>query len=458
MTMSTLTSSDALLAHALEAMGEASIITDANQLIVYANAAFTEATGYSSDEIVGMNCRLLQDVETDPTTVARIVSTLGAGQVFRGEILNRKKNGPLFWNSITISPIRDDAGTISNFVSVQVDVTDRVLLERGVPTAASDFETGTLEMYMQPIIDLTDGSTVVVEALARLVMPDGRTLSAAAFVPTLSPVELEKLFIEGLDQALRHLAEWDKGGLELAVSVNLDPFTLSNRLCSTWVRDALRRNGVEPRRLTLELLETQAVNSACQRAVIAELGALGVQLAIDDLGSGHSNLERLAHIPFDLVKIDSGIMAGFGTAPLQTLKIAFALVQLSKEMGRIAVIEGLETREMLGVASALGAPLGQGYAISRPMPAAEIPEWITQKHRLGDPRNYRTAAAVLAYHWRYSRDSRHPGDLADCPATRFLDTIVSKQPVREWHAAQHGADHRESGRALTNWLTALIAS
>jgi PAS domain S-box-containing protein len=454
--MSRLTTSDALLAKALDAMGEASLITDANQLIVYANAAFAEVTGYSSDEVVGLNCRLLQDTATDPATVARISAALGAGEVFRGEILNRKKNGPLFWNSVTISPIRDEAGTISNFVSVQVDVTERVLTEQGQQGSTSVLATGTLEMHMQPIIDLTDGSTVMVEALARLSMPDGRMITAAEFVPTLSELELETLFVDGLDRALRYLAEWDDGGLALSISVNLDPFTLSNPLCATWVRDALIRNGIAAGRLTLELLETQAIDSAEQALVIAELAGLGVQFAIDDLGSGHSNLERLAHIPFDLVKIDSSIMAGFASAPVQTLSVVSALVQLSHELGRVAVIEGLETLGMLCVATALDAPLGQGYQIARPMPAADIPHWIAHTPRRNNSDPYATAAGALAWHWRHSRETQHEGELVDCPISAFLASCVSDQPIQEWHASQHGVGNAEDARALTEFLVGLI--
>lgn len=444
-------------------MGESTIITDAHQLIVYANAAFAEATGYTSAEVVGLNCRLLQDDETDDETVANIGRALGAGQVFRGEILNRKKNGPLFWNSITIAPIRDAAGEISNFVSVQKDITARVLQERGDTvgddTSSSDFAAGTLEMYMQPIIDLTDGSTVMVEALARLVMPDGRVVAAADFINGLSVSELESVFRDGLNQVLRHLVEWDAAGIHLAMSLNLDPATLANAHCARWVAAALEQYSVCASRLTLELLETRAVDSPAQKVNIAELRALGVKLAIDDLGTGHSNLQRLTHLPVELVKIDSSIVAGFAAAPVQTLSVIFALTQLSLDLGRLAVIEGVETLAMLSIASVLGAPLGQGYLFAHPMPAGEIPAWIATLPLRIDREHLTTTAAVLAYHWRHSRGSPHPGELSECPITRFLDTGAAESPLREWHASQHGVASADSAGAaynLTNWLSALI--
>lgn len=113
----------ALLGHALDAVSEGSLITDAAQRIVYANAAFTAVTGYSAEEVLGRNCRLLQGPGSDPATVAALRTTLAREETFRGEILNHRKDGTPFWNALTVSPLRDDTGAVTHFVSVQRDIT-----------------------------------------------------------------------------------------------------------------------------------------------------------------------------------------------------------------------------------------------------------------------------------------------------------------------------------------------
>jgi len=118
--------SQELLARALETVSEGSLITDADRNTIYANSAFTTITGYAADEIMGTNCRFLQGPQTAPADVQRIRDALNAGEVFQGTILNYRKDGSPFWNHLTITPLHDEEGRISHFVSVQRDVTDTV--------------------------------------------------------------------------------------------------------------------------------------------------------------------------------------------------------------------------------------------------------------------------------------------------------------------------------------------
>lgn len=115
-----------LLAKALETVSEGSLITDAERRTVYANSAFTTITGYRPEEIIGTNCRFLQGPETSPETVDRIRAALNAGDTFQGEILNYRADGRPFWNHLTITPLHDETGAITHFVSVQRDITDIV--------------------------------------------------------------------------------------------------------------------------------------------------------------------------------------------------------------------------------------------------------------------------------------------------------------------------------------------
>ena len=123
------TLSNGLLALALEAVSEGSLITDADQRIIYANGAITTITGYSADELLGKNCALLQGEDTDEATIQSMRDCFASGETFRGEVLNYRKDGTPFWNSLTITPLKDASGTTTHYVSVQRDISSLIELQ-----------------------------------------------------------------------------------------------------------------------------------------------------------------------------------------------------------------------------------------------------------------------------------------------------------------------------------------
>lgn len=104
------------------------VISDARQPhnpIIYCNPAFEKITGYSQDEVIGRNCRFLQGVDTDPQAVKTIRKAIRTGQECQLVLKNYRKDGTLFWNDLTISPVRDAKGEVSHFIGVQTDITER---------------------------------------------------------------------------------------------------------------------------------------------------------------------------------------------------------------------------------------------------------------------------------------------------------------------------------------------
>lgn len=91
---------------------------------VYVNKSFTQITGYSGEECVGRNCRLLQGPKTDSATAANIRDALLAGEPFAGEILNYRRDGTEFWNLLRLAPIRDEAGVVTHFIGMQTDISE----------------------------------------------------------------------------------------------------------------------------------------------------------------------------------------------------------------------------------------------------------------------------------------------------------------------------------------------
>ena len=117
-----------LLVRALEATSEISLITDAAQNILHASRSFSAITGYSEAEVLGTNCRILQGPGTAPEAAATIRDALARGEQFRGDILNYRKDGSPFWNALTITPLLDEHGQVTHFVSVQRDINARMAL------------------------------------------------------------------------------------------------------------------------------------------------------------------------------------------------------------------------------------------------------------------------------------------------------------------------------------------
>lgn len=118
-----------MLSRALEQSASLVMITDPQGVIEYVNQAFTQVTGYSSEELVGVHSRVVKSDTTPPERYEQMWTTILAGDTWRGELQNRKKNGDLFWVETVMSGIKTHDGTITQFLSVQEDITERKRLE-----------------------------------------------------------------------------------------------------------------------------------------------------------------------------------------------------------------------------------------------------------------------------------------------------------------------------------------
>ncbi len=121
-----------LLVAAMEQTADAILITDTSARIQYVNPAFTLMTGYRADEIMGQSTRILKSNQQDPEYYRQLWETILSGRVWRGALFNRRKNGTLYPEEMAIAPVRDAAGTITNFIAVKQDVTDRRAAEESL--------------------------------------------------------------------------------------------------------------------------------------------------------------------------------------------------------------------------------------------------------------------------------------------------------------------------------------
>ena len=178
-----------------------------------------------------------------------------------------------------------------------------------------------LQMWVQPIVDLHSGATVKVEALARLIDADGEVVMPGQFMPAFGEQELNALFLQGLEQALEHLHSWREAGLDLGITVNLSPSTLAHPDCAGWIEQALRRAQVAPCHLALEILESEDLDRSSSDQALCAIEALGVRLALDDLGAGYGSLRRLAALPIDTVKIDQSLIRELPNDPVKIIRL-----------------------------------------------------------------------------------------------------------------------------------------
>ncbi len=120
---------------ALNAAANAIVITDNKGVILQANAAFSQLTGYASEEVLGQTARLLKSGKQDSSFYTNMWATITSGKTWRGEVINRRKDGSLYTEDMTITPVRDGDGQLTNYIAIKEDISDRILTEQALQRA-----------------------------------------------------------------------------------------------------------------------------------------------------------------------------------------------------------------------------------------------------------------------------------------------------------------------------------
>jgi EAL domain-containing protein (putative c-di-GMP-specific phosphodiesterase class I) len=198
-------------------------------------------------------------------------------------------------------------------------------------------------------------------------------LPPAAFLPLIADHPLAIAIGEWvLDTALTQIETWKAAGLALPVSVNIDAIHLEQADFVDRLRQQLSRHpGVVAGDLELEVLETSALQDIAHvSSVILACHEMGVGFALDDFGTGYSSLTYLKRLPAGMLKIDQSFVRDMLEDP-DDLAILDGILGLANAFRRQAIAEGVETLAHGEVLLQLGCELAQGYAIARPMPAAD---------------------------------------------------------------------------------------
>jgi len=248
--------------------------------------------------------------------------------------------------------------------------TDRLLIEVELRDA---LERNELEIYYQPRIDTVTGYPTAVEALLRWHHPTRGLVLPGLFIPIAEETGLiESIGQWVLRRACYDLRAWlDRGGASLRVSVNLSPIQFAREELPERVAAALDAARLPADLLELEITETVAMRSPELAARhLARLRALGVSLAVDDFGTGHSSLARLKLLNVDCVKIDRSLVEDC-TADPHDAALCRAAIALGLALGLEVVAEGVETQEQRQFLTQEHCSTIQGYLVAPPMPAEE---------------------------------------------------------------------------------------
>lgn len=228
---------------------------------------------------------------------------------------------------------------------------------------------GSIRPWFQPKTSLANGNTVGSEALARWVRADGLVIPPSAFIQVAEDSGLIGALTDTiLNAALEACARWRLSRPDCWVAVNISPLLLDDRALTDRIEQRLQAHGVPPNALVVEITETNGIpDTACATEILARLRIRGVNLSIDDFGTGHSSLRSLVRMPFNEMKIDQSFVRE-AISSRDSRKVVRASASLGRELGLNVVAEGVETDQMADLVSDAGCHVGQGMLYGQAVP------------------------------------------------------------------------------------------
>ena len=251
----------------------------------------------------------------------------------------------------------------------------RLSLEKDLHDA---IDNNSLELYYQPQVDLRTSRVVGVEALLRWKHPQRGMIPPDEMIPIAEQTGLIKpLTMWVLNTALHQCDLWRRQGIHLSMAVNLSVWNLQDPTLVDALKAIFATWNIPPSCLELELTES-AMMANPDRAleVLTNLNAMGVRLAVDDFGTGFSSLAYLKRLPVHSLKIDKSFVIGMAHEE-NNATIVRSTVELAHNLGLSVVAEGVETEEVMGLLARLGCDTAQGYHLGRPMPLADIAQYLS---------------------------------------------------------------------------------
>ena len=238
------------------------------------------------------------------------------------------------------------------------DKVQRLVVRRRDPVLEEAIAEDRIAIHFQPQIEPATGRIVAVEALARW---DGEASAADLFQRARRGGLKERLSRFAQRKALRIAGAWAPPLSHLRISINLLAEDLSREGYDQWLLDEITAAGLDPQRVTIEITEDSLL--ADGKLAAERLGRLrdaGVQIAVDDFGTGYANLAYLTSLPLDTLKIDRGLIADLADDKRGRIVVR-AMIGMARELDLKVVVEGVETAEQLALVADWGCDLYQGF-------------------------------------------------------------------------------------------------
>lgn len=252
----------------------------------------------------------------------------------------------------------------------------------GIEILRQALNSGQMELYFQPIVDLRAGQPVGVEALIRWHHPQRGLMLPDEFLPGERPgLENSALAIEldlwAIEAALAQVATWNSPSRPLLISVNISQRTLQWPQLTAQLQQLLQRYPMAAElHLDLEVYEATALADLTLTAeIIQRCRDMGVSFALDDFGNGYSSVTYLKRLPAQVLKIAPNFIADMLSDP-NDRAVVESIIALAHAFGRTVIAEGVETTAQIHALLAHGCDLAQGYGIAAPLPAGRIAEWL----------------------------------------------------------------------------------
>jgi diguanylate cyclase (GGDEF)-like protein len=242
-------------------------------------------------------------------------------------------------------------------------------------------EHDELTLNFQPKMNLLTGLSREVEVLVRWRHPERGLVAPDQFIPFAERTGYIRSITQWVvDHACAQLSIWRKGGLEIAICINISARDLIDKDFVSVIQRALGQHGIEPDWVCLEITESAIMEDLTHALdALERLHAMGLQLSIDDFGTGYSSLAYLKRLPVGELKIDKSFVLNM-TKDHDDATIVRSTIDLGHNMGLTVVAEGIEDRQCWEMLQALGCDEGQGYFFSKPLSAPQLEDWFRRQN------------------------------------------------------------------------------
>ncbi len=385
-----------------ENQSEGIIITDVDGVILNVNIPFTKITGFSRDEAIGSTPKILKSGKHSNEFYKSMWNSILNDGLWHGHIWNKKKNGQIYLECLTITAIKGTMETQYYLATLQ-----------DVSNCASDIDTCCSEnnnrtpiikkkfneqdmihaihheeftLDYQPLLHISTKKLYGIEALVRWQHPKLGLIPPKDFIPFAEKTGIIIPLGEWvLENALNEMSKMNQHRImDFKLLVNISVKQLEESSFVDMIKYLLTKTNVRPEYIELEITESILLEPTKKiLEIMSELKEMGIRFSLDDFGTNHSSLQYLRYFPFDTIKIDQTFIHDIDKDIINST-IVEGIIYIGKKLGINIVAEGVESTEQIIYLREKTCDIIQGYLYSKPLPSKELSQFMHNKHNIKD--------------------------------------------------------------------------